>query len=236
MEIVTVTCTCRPSMWNNLADNLLRQTRKPDALLIRYHKTQEEPGLSYLDTVIKNLNVIPAIMQRADDNFGLSQMMASAFTIADSFFIEKEGLFVVMDDDDWYGPAYLQQLEDEWYRHRWHNVPVAMFGKSDYWCRWPERKLMKRFPMDSRLNVPVASVAGSSIAIDREFWTKHKLFRHDPKSYWADACIIESCHSNGGHIYNTGPDNYFAQRYDNPNHKHGWRMPEQTEGLVSYEQ
>jgi len=206
-------------MWGNIKENIKRQRRKPDFSFLAYHKVTSSP-----DGLIEEMAEAgyPFDACRGLDTWNLSKMFLFAIPSAARLAsADDDTVMCVMDDDDWYGPGYLQQVEEKFraYPDAW------MVGKSDYWARWIGKDKERRYKMNPDMEGPVACVAGPTIAVLWRRYMENPAFRHDPDNYWADTSFIQACHRCGGTIYNTGPGEFYLQRYGDK-HGHGWKMPE----------
>ena len=244
MQIITVTCSKRPSMWlSNVIPNIERQRRPPDASLLVIH-----PKNFAIDGSIKKMLLsLPSSLsiEVGEPNWNHGEISNYAFTKAENKILT--GFMVTMDDDDYYGTGYLEEVERTFMAHS----DAVIIGKRKYNVR----------RMDGRVNHPdcieggppadsegrVIWVGGPTISINVDAWRNFPSMRYPPIPVDADGLLQYNAHlawayqGNRGNlktvnyyvngelsppfapIYTTGTDEFFCQRYSSE-HGHGWHM------------
>jgi len=213
-RMVTVTPSLRPSMWANVAANIVRQIRKPDLSILVRHKTKVEPSLWKEELAAAG---IPTIVLDAKDWFRLGDVLGMGF--AEAARNMDIGLICTIDDDDYYGNCYLAELDDFFREHQ----DAAIIGKQIYRCRWLDNSHAPRLMCPRWTPNPeqCASVAGPTISVNVKLWRENPNFRHPIHDPVADVGIIMAAHACNLKVYTTTPDHFWLQRYG-PEHGHGW--------------
>lgn len=244
MQIITVTCSKRPEMWlSNVIPNIENQRRRPDVSLLAVHPKSFAIDNSVRETLLSLQNSLQIEIGNSEWNHG--QISNFAFTKAADQI--STGLMVTMDDDDWYGPGYLEEIEKTFLAH----PDAVIIGKRKYNVRRMDGKINYRDcieggpPEDQ--DGRVIWVGGPTISINVDSWRQFSNMRYPPIPVDADGLLQYNAHlawANRGKdgnlktvssyiygellppfapIYTTGTDEFYCQRYSRE-HGHGWHM------------
>jgi len=133
-----------------------------------------------------------------------------------NFGIEKSKFQIIakFDDDDYYGPLYLQDSIQAF-----TYTKASVIGKATTYVYFLEKKLLAlRTP--KRENSYCSRVEGPTLIFKKEVFDKIK-FRD--KSFGEDIQFCTDCVKKGIKIYSHNPYNYLYFRR-NSSHKHSWKI------------
>lgn len=218
--IATVTASRRPDFWENVLDNISRQTLMPDVSILVRHRTRGRA-----DEWVRRLQeYVPAVMCiDAPDEVELSDVLRLGFDTASENMLAP-GFISTMDDDDSYGKSYLAEVAGMFEAH----PDASIVGKQRYLVRWRDGRFPDQIMYSGVHPEPhrAASVAGPTISVNVEAYRRDSNLRHPVGSLsYADSGLIMAAHAGGHKIYTTSEDNFYLQRYP-ASHGHGWAMPD----------
>lgn len=221
MKIVTVTATRRPHMWTNIVERLEAQVRKPDLSVVLLHGLDVSRFGNRSRYIIKSMP--PSARLGEILNHG---MELGAATGAD--------LYCIWDDDDWYGPEYLAQVEAAYLAH-----PDAwLLGKHAYRTRWvDEPGRAEEFFAAPSADGRSHWLAGPTICVPELRRREHGLAYRTDLSGPVDSTLLQETavrwnkavgnpepYTQFPPFYSTGPDQFYLQRYS-AQHDHHWKCP-----------
>jgi hypothetical protein len=232
MEMAVACFTKRPAMYGNIVQNILSQTRKPDVVTFVSHRFEGDIDLVKRSLISKG--IVTFASTKADDNLTLHDVQRLAYSTADRLM--EDGIISQFEDDDWYGPGYLAEVEQTFAAH-----PDAIAtGKPEFLLRCIGNKKTTEaltFAGSCDENGSCVNVAGPTISIHTSAWRSMPWLRFIPdgtsQRAFPDMAFIDALRQQYGHgvalpLYSTGPKNFALQRYQEANHDHTWKheMPE----------
>lgn len=213
MQIACVIPTKRPGFAQYVAQNIGRQNRQPDLVILGVNQCGPFPAITGTECL------------RLPDDYGYAQACNALCDAAASRI--DTGLICKMDDDDDYGPTYLARIEDGFI----HAPESAIVGIYDVNMRWLYGNFKPCLAKDQGpFPRPAASVCGPTISINAEKWRAWPNFRFDPTvcNIYADQGLFFSLAPYGGIVTTIASGDFFYQRWP-AEHNHGWRQPDPVE-------
>jgi hypothetical protein len=220
MKAIVAISTKRPQMWENVIENLSRQSLKPDHVVMGVHRVTDKP-LNIERWC--NENNIPFYCKSFPESMAHVSVESEIVTKASELSDNEDGLIFQWDDDDWYGVGFLQEAIASY-----GAVPdAAIIGKSWYRVRWmgSEREIVDEGYTGIDPLSMTDWVAGPTIGISIKSYLQNASFRHSTEFYQIDVAILRPAASLGLPFYTTSPTNFVLQRYPNPDHEHKWKRP-----------
>jgi hypothetical protein len=217
----------RPGMYSNIIENIRRQIRKPDIVVLAVSNSPDY--VRWMEADLESTEIAKTHLICPSDNLNYSKLNNEAIDFTQQKMIAP-GLIYKMDDDDWYGPGYLFQMEGAFL----DKPEAAIVGIKDVNTRWLYGNFKKGVEMAKIVTEKpfVADiVCGPTICINLELWRKWPLFRYNPEctpDYNADNDFFKSLGRYAGAIYSVDSREFFYQRYP-PEHGHGWNQPDPKE-------
>lgn len=224
MKIVTITATRRHKMWGNIVRGLTAQTRPPDSAIVLLH------GIPASLVGLPSLS-IPGIVKSVDASLRLGQILNHGMELGAAAGAD---LYCIWDDDDWYGPGYLAQVEAAYQKHS----DAWLIGKHAYRTRWvdgPARA--EEFFAAPSSNGRSHWLAGPTICVPEQRRRDHGLayrtdlsgpvdsaFLQGTATLWNQAVGNPEPYTDFPPFYTTGPDEFYLQRYS-AQHDHHWKAP-----------
>ena len=215
--LTVLVCTRRPAFWRNVVENLDRQVRQPDLVVVVY---QGFDG----DLPCKDLipNVPRIILHKAEPDWNLPQKRLKGMEIITAE--TQVGSVSHFDDDDRYSEHYLEEVAAAFVLH----PDAAIVGKAQYYTRWTHKPITPILDgchlSEIAPNGRVPWVAGPSISINIAKWIQHPTFRYNVDDIFDDRALLQSVRALDLPIYTTSRDNFFYQRYPE-GHNHLWAAP-----------
>jgi hypothetical protein len=232
MQMAVACFTKRPAMYPNILANILSQTRRPDVVSFVAHR---EPGnVEVLVSRLQAHGIAKVVTQVAGNESSLFDVQRLAYSIADGLM--EDGIISQFEDDDWYGPGYLAEVEETFSLH-----PDAIAtGKPSFILRCIGKKRTTErtcFAGSCSENGNCGNVAGPTISIRTSAWRAIQGIHFCPdgtsKRAFPDMAFIDALKQECGEgaplrLYSTGSKNFVLQRYQNETHDHSWKhdMPE----------
>lgn len=223
MQIAVACYTKRPEMYQNIVENILRQTRKPDVVTFVVHRVAGD-----IDLVKRSLisnGIVTFASTVAGTDLTIHDVQRMAYNAADG--LVEAGSISEFEDDDWYGPGYLAEVEAAFTQR-----PGAIAtGKNEAIMRFfREGYTQERKVSAGGLNSDGSciNVLGSSISISVSAWRENPWIRFWPivRPGWTsypDCDFVDAMKSHNAQIWPTGPDNFAVCRYYDPEHDHTWK-------------
>ena len=232
MEIAVACFTKRPAMYPNILSNILSQTRRPDVVSIVAHR--EVGDLDTVVTRLKSHGIPKVVTEVVGGEFTLFDVQRLAYSSADSVMGE-DGSISSFEDDDWYGPGYLAEVERTFLDH----PDAVATGKNEFVMRCiSDGKVSERLCFSGGMlpGGACSNVAGPSISIRVAAWREFEQLRFNPqgpgKRDFPDMAfregLLEICRVGTDHsielpLYATGKENFAVQRYKATAHDHTWK-------------
>lgn len=227
MEMAVASYTKRPEMHQNILSSILGQTRKPDVVSLVFHKDYGD-----IDLVRRTLieaGIPKTIVSLAPYILSIHDVQRLAYSSAETVMLG--GSISEMEDDDWYGPGYLAEVEAVFMAR-----PEAVAtGKNEATMRLlRDGNIQERQVFSGGINPDGSciNVLGSSISVSVKAWRELPWIRFRPiiRPGWTsfpDCDFMDAMRSHNTQTWPTGPDNYAVQRYYDPDHDHAWKYQPQ---------
>lgn len=236
MKLATVTVTKRPEMWQNVIDNILRQTRRPDYLVIVRHGTFTYP-VTETYALLKQ-NRLQGICVAVPPNWSVGEVTNHAKNSAQIVLTDwsafewnpSAGWLCTWDDDDYYGANYLAEIERAANEH-----PDAwLLGVTEFPVRWIGGKrdgIIERHASGViGANNSVRGMAGPTICVNAHEWRKHPQMRYPHIGVGCDSEFLQVVGNTFMReypnepvpIYHVPNAEFILQRYGDKAHLHDW--------------
>ncbi|MGO0058833.1 glycosyltransferase [Brevibacillus fluminis] len=196
--------TNRPQFFKNLLKNYGRQSDvKKELIIILNNDRMNLRAYQRIASKYQHVSVY-----KLPQRYTLGSCLNFGITKAKYAFIAK------FDDDDYYGPRYLQSSLRAFARTNAHVV-----GKRTYFLYLKKRKLLLiRFPFQE--NRFVRTIAGGTIMARRSVFT---FIRFPRRSLGEDVGFYARCRAKGLRIFSTDRFNYVMVRRENKK-SHTWQI------------
>lgn len=122
------------------------------------------------------------------------------------------------DDDDYYGPNYLNRSIDIF-----HKIQCDIVGKKAFFIYFEKNRTLA-LCLQQRENQYVGHAADSSLIVKRNVLEKIKF--PSLKGSGTVSSFQKACIESGYRIYSTDRFNYVAHRHPDPNAQHTWKIEE----------
>ncbi|HZH60004.1 MAG TPA: glycosyltransferase family A protein [Metabacillus sp.] len=203
MKVSIITCTIRQRYIDNVFKNYHSQRFKDKELIIVLNKDNMD---------------IKAWRQKAKMHANVRVYQVSEkLTLGEclNFGIIKSKFPVIakFDDDDFYSPFYLEEVESAFQR----NV-ADIIGKTSYFTYIEKEKLL--LTLHKTENCYTNFVAGGTLVFKKEVWKK---VRFGKEKSGTDVSFLKRCRRRGYKIYSTSKSNYTLVRRSNYK-THTWQI------------
>jgi hypothetical protein len=201
--IAVVVPFTRPKFVANVIENFQRQNFKEKVLIV----VENGPGVGGFPRI----KTVPAIVTVSDHHraHARNQGIKTAKTAG-------IGYWAIMEDDDWYGPQYLQEV----WEHR-HNGHIT--GKGSYLLQGPDQSLWNMYPGRENIHFDFlgrGKQSTSLLAATLAGWTEAILpFRPDI-SYAEELIWYLEMQIAGFTLWSRGSLDFRLIRYSEPDHNH----------------
>lgn len=203
--VTIITSTNRPHFMQNVFDNYKQQIWRKKELIIVLNR--DDMKMNQWKKKFKKLSNVS--IYRVKEKKHLGACLNYAIIKA------KHGYIAKFDDDDYYGPYYLQDL-----MAAMHNNNIDIVGKKSYYIYLHEKgALTLHFPLKN--NKFTRHLAGGSLLFKRKIFEKVK-FPNDRRK-GSDSEFLRRCRSKGFKIYSADPYNYVLTRRENLE-DHTWKI------------
>lgn len=234
MDIVPVIVSRRPSMWQNVVDNILRQRVRPSFAVLVTHGMLPVPEV-FVDAMEDNKIEFIADVRSADVSLGAVYNYAISRAVSD---LCKEALISIWGDDDYYGADFTEAMQRAFEIH-----PDAwLLGKSAFATRYVGGRKDGRVVLYEgrikRADGHCGSFSGATLVFRSSLWEQYPTFRYPDSGVAQDDVFIQRValtyfNSTGIEslppFYHVENGEFYAQRYADPAHGHLWTDPRDSE-------
>ncbi|MET3291533.1 UNVERIFIED_CONTAM: glycosyltransferase involved in cell wall biosynthesis [Brevibacillus sp. OAP136] len=202
--VSVIASTNRPQFFKNLLKNYRKQSLAKKELIIILNN--DRMNLRTYQRIARKYQHVS--VYKLPQRYTLGSCLNFGITKAKYAYIAK------FDDDDYYGPRYLQSSLRTFARTNAHVV-----GKRSYFLYLKKRKLLLiRFPFQE--NRYVRTIAGGTIMAKRSVFT---VIRFPHRSLGEDVGFYSRCRAKGFRIFSTDRFNYVMVRRINRK-SHTWQI------------
>lgn len=201
--ITMITPTIKPQCVENIISNYHRQRIKNKELIIVINCNDIE--IADFNPYIKSSDDIkifkrPELSQGACLNYAVSQ--------------GKYGYIAKIDDDDYYGPLYLQEVGEAFQK-----MKCEVVGKYEPYYFFVDKGILIEQNKHSE-NMYVSRVAGATLCFKKELFN-HIEFKDQDSAI--DIEFLSKCREQNYKIFSTSKKNYAVMRYNDAS-KHTWQI------------
>ncbi|MTI66465.1 MAG: glycosyltransferase family 2 protein [Firmicutes bacterium] len=202
-KVSIILCTMRPNLIENVFNNYNRQTYENKEMIIILNSNKLN-----LTTWNKKANNFKNIkIFKVDEDITLGNCLNLGISKCKGDIIAK------FDDDDYYGPLYLEDSIKEF-----EKTKASVIGKATSFIYFKDQKILAiRFP--NKNNRYVSHMDGPSMLIKKSVFKKVK-FRDIPRG--VDTKFSIDCINNNIKIYSTNIFHHVYIRYNS--NKHTWKI------------
>jgi len=220
-----ITVTNRLNYLDRIFDNYFRQNHVGKELIIILNNNSLDLNI-YQERAAGNENI--KVFQ-LDEKKTLGECKNFAFANA------KYEYIAFFDDDDYYGPNYLNRSIGVF-----HNIQCDIVGKKAFFIYFEKNKTLA-LCLPKRENQYVNHVADSSLIVKRRVLENIRF--PSIKGNGTVSSFQRSCIEKGYRIYSTDRFNYVAHRHPDPKAQHTWKIEDSNllkncniikEGITNY--
>lgn len=206
--VSVITCTNRAACRHNLLSNYIRQNYPQKELVVILNHNEINP-MQWLGEATADHSI--RVMQ-VDQSVTLGECLNLAAEQCQYPYVAR------FDDDDYYGPAYLQDSLQPLL-----NRQADVAGKG---CRYIFFKDWKVLALLSPYleNCYTEGIGGATMVMKKEIF---QTLRFPSLNLGEDTAFLQDCTARGLRIYSTGRFHYAVIR-QNPVQEHTWQVPHQT--------
>jgi cellulose synthase/poly-beta-1,6-N-acetylglucosamine synthase-like glycosyltransferase len=202
--VSVITCTRRPDSLNNIFENYARQKQKIKELIIILHDNSIDPNIWNEE---KNKYIHVRIFQ-LDENISLGKCLNFAAAHA------AYGIIAKFDDDDYYGPKYLNDTIKAFY-----DVEAEVIGKLTSYVYFQKEKILAIRHLGNE-NSYVRRIDGPSIIFKKSVLAK---VRFRDISRGEDNWFCRDCLKRGIKIFSVNRFHHIYMRHANKE-DHTWNI------------
>jgi tetratricopeptide (TPR) repeat protein len=213
--VTCIVATMRPELLKQVLDTFRSQTYENKKLFLIFNRADFTQTESYDDAMSDNaISVF-----EAGDSLYHGGLLNLGISHAD------EGLIAVMDDDDEYGPLYLERSIKFLQRHNYKVV-----GKGSYFLHFKESDELYLSMPRNKIGTSATHCAGSSIISEANYMQEigfSNLFAG------ADTLFLQKVHEKGDSVGACDPFGYIYNRFEKPG-SHTWDVSSSSLKLSSF--
>ncbi|AZQ76496.1 glycosyltransferase [Flaviflexus ciconiae] len=200
-----------------ISENLLRQVRQPEEVVIVSHGFDFDE--SEFDAVREAGIIVKLIFAAPESSLGQNLNLAIENTTGD--------VLVRMDDDDWYGKNYVRdQL------HALDFSGATLVGKAASYIYFESTdSTVLTYPQKE--NKIDDFVRGATFVAKREVFLKYPF---SDQSLGEDSALLQQIRADGGKIYSTDRFNFIVNRWEDKG-RHTWSVADEelfSTGMLQY--
>ncbi|MGL5314592.1 MAG: glycosyltransferase [Peptostreptococcaceae bacterium] len=193
-----ITITNRIYCIENMINNFLRQNFDTKELIIVINN--DSINIEDISTFIEDTSNIT--IYKLSESISLGTCLNYAIERSKYNYIAK------FDDDDYYGPNYLNEVHDAFNNF---NCQIVGKYKTYYYLEKYKKLILKK---DGSQNCFVSSIMGSTICFKKEIFSKVKFRDISSRE---DFYFNQDCNKNGFKIYSTSCYNHLVFKHKDPN-------------------
>lgn len=227
MKLALACVTRRPQMWQNVVDNIMRQTRRPDFVVIVAHGDLGDMS------IFNPLNSEGGISFVTSHNPQDASLSAGDLTNSVKGFVAyhpfRTDWICSWDDDDFYGANYLAEIERAALAH-----PDAwILGKAQFPVRWlggVRDGVTEQVTEAVYENDRAVWVGGPTICVNAQVWREHPTVRYPDMGVGCDGLFLQATGDTFTRehpdqlppIYHVPEAEFVLQRHAVAGHNHDW--------------
>lgn len=226
-RVAIVLVSRRPWMWEYVAANIIRQFHRPEIVSVYQHNISSPNELDRLAERLKSVGIRTVVVNQV---WGTTYGNAMASAVERTICEMDDGIICKMDDDDWYGPKYISDVNKCYCQ----NPDAMLIGKHGFWTMFMDCDRRSIYWEHESEYLPKTSyVAGPTICTPIVRYKEHKGLRYPTEAEFAidDEYLrraMEIWRNNHGAeqlppIYSTGTEEFILCRYVNNSHGHVWK-------------